>query len=78
MSETFEAFKKWLETEISEEYGYNKSFQKWFESIDWKSLMRFNQGDAFFVGSDDASTKVGEQNDETIITKALKANTFKK
>jgi hypothetical protein len=78
MPETFEAFKNWLKNEISEDYGYYESFKKWFENIDWKSLMRFNQGDAFFVGANDASTKIGEQNDETIMTNALKIGAFKR
>lgn len=67
-----------MKNEISEDYGYHDSFKKWFESIDWESLMRFNQGDAFFIGANNASTKIGEQNNETIITKALKINAFKR
>lgn len=44
--------------------GYKIS---WFES-----LMRFNQGDAFFVGVNDASTKIDKRNNKTIMTKPLK------
>lgn len=72
MPETFEAFKKWLMTEIKEEHKYTKSFNKWLDKIDWKSLTRFNQGDAFFVGDENASTTVGEQNQDTILMNILK------
>ena len=50
MPKTLEAFKKWMFDEIKEEHSC-KSFDKWFNSIDWEALTRFNQGDAFFVGS---------------------------
>lgn len=72
MPETFEAFKKWLTTEVKNEYQYHPSFITWLDSIDWNSLTRFNQGDAFFVGSENASTEVGEQEDDTIMMKVLK------
>ena len=72
MPKTFEAFKKWIDTDISEEYGYIEAFRKWYDSIDWKSLTRFNQGDAFFVGNENASTEVGKQEDDTILMKGLK------
>lgn len=72
MPETLEAFKNWLKTEISEEYGYYEEFRKWFEDIDWNTISRFNQGDAFFIGREESSTNVGEQDKDTIISKILK------
>ncbi len=70
--ETFEGFKKWMETDISEEYGYGLDFRKWFESIDWSKIKRFNQGDAFFVSYENAGTEIGKQEDDTILTRIIK------
>ena len=72
MPETLEAFKNWLNTDISEEFKYDKEFKKWLDSIDWNEITRFNQGDAFFVGSDNAETLVGKQDNGTILEKAFK------
>lgn len=72
MPKTFEAFKTWLTTEIADEYKYIEGFKKWLKKINWDELTRYNQGDAFFVGNDEASTLVGKQENETLLIKALK------
>ena len=72
MPKTFEAFKKWLMTEIAEEYKYDKQFEKWLKKINWDEITRFNQGDAFFVGTENASTEVGKQDNDTLLSQALK------
>jgi hypothetical protein len=72
MPETFEAFKKWLTIDVKDDNKYSKSFNKWLDSIKWDSLTRFNQGDAFFVGSKEAATNVGNQNEDTILMNILK------
>jgi hypothetical protein len=67
MPTTLEEFKSFLEKEIGD---YNTSGEEWLESIDWNELTRFNQGDAFFIGTDEAQTKVGEE-EETIASQLI-------
>lgn len=68
MPSTLEEFKEWLIEVIDD---CSPDAKKWFDKIDWKNLTRYNQGDAFFVGADDAQTKVGEQKDDTILGKII-------
>ena len=42
-----------------------------FSQIDFANAIRYNQGDAYFVGEEVAGTKVGEV-DEPMLIKALK------
>lgn len=60
--ETYAAFIEWLK-EVCED-------REWLELVVASGCKRFNQGDAFFVGADAATTEMGEQS-ETIMMGAL-------
>jgi len=68
MPSTLENFKNWLERVVKDSYG--KDVKKWFDSINWNELIRFNQGDAFFTDPVNVGTKIGEQ-ENTIISKLI-------
>jgi hypothetical protein len=63
---TFRAYIEWLR-KISD-----SGAKEWIDKIQ-EAPMRFNQGDAFFVGVEAVKTKIGEQESDTILCSALKA-----
>jgi len=72
MPQTFEAFKNWLTTEIAYEFRYDSKFSTWLNKINWNEITRYNQGDTIFVGSKNASTTVGNQNNDTLLSNMFK------
>ena len=76
--ETRDFFINWLETEAAPDLYVDDvdDFVQWLQKIKEAPSQRFNQGDAFFVGPEEAATKVGEAED-TIMSKALKPKKIK-
>lgn len=66
--ETLDDFIYWLN---SKDMKYEID-SEWLESIDWNNVERYNKGDAFFIGVDNAKSKIGDQEDGTILTKLIK------
>ncbi len=66
--ETLNEFKKFLveELELDKDY-FSEEDKKWFDSIQWDDLLRYNQGDAYFAGALESDTipgtEVGKQED---------------
>lgn len=71
--ETLEDFKQWIEKECLS-IEHDKKDKKWFDSINWNDLHRFNQGDMFFSNNlniDLNSSKL-EESEKPIIEEILK------
>lgn len=71
--EMINSLKRWVSSELQINRIFNEDEYKWFHSIDWSNLVRFNQGDAFFAENlkfNVPASKVGES-DKPILTKAI-------
>ena len=70
---TYRAFIKWLHKVVDGSYGYKKEAAEWLKKIEQAKPLRFNQGDAYFVGVDKAATEVGSTKKKTIMHEIVEA-----
>lgn len=69
---TLEEFQKFLRKELDlDDEAISGANEKWFKSVEWNNLLRYNQGDAYFANAVNSETipgtEVGKQDDPIII-----------
>lgn len=69
--ETVQEFLSWLENRESRKYP-PKGYFEWLDIIKNTEHLRFNQGDAFFIGAENAASNVGSVK-PTILSQVIKS-----